>query len=177
MLGKLKKGISEFLLAAICLVMVLATSSAFAGQVSPSSSTSSSDRAYCVGSGYLYRTAPGTNNGQGICQFGNIWCDAHAFASGLCRPSTYGFTNSYGNYYPYYYGTYYPYGLNYGGSINSCRSYGGSVQSVHTPYGDVETCVSPSGTTMDLSGLYFGLYNGYLGNVWYDYASSFLNQP
>jgi len=173
MIGKLNKWRSGALLVGLCFVAVLATASLVAGQGSPSSSTSSSDRSYCVGMGYLYRTDPGINNGQGFCQFGNGWCDAHAFASGSCGASNSGFFNPYGYYYPYYYSTYYPFGLNYGGSINSCRSYGGSVQSIHTPYGDVDECVFPNGRTMDL----YGLYNGYLGDVWYNYAYSFLNPP
>jgi len=185
MTGRFNKWKLGFLFAGLCVVVVLATVLTVAGQstyslgsnapVSSASnpSTSSSDRAYCVGSGYLYRTAPGINNGQGFCQFGgNSWCDAHTFATGSCSPSTYGFYNPYGDYYPYYYSAY-PYGQNYGGSINSCQDYGGSVETIHTPYGDVDQCVLPNGSVMNPN----GLYNGYLGDNWNYWAYSFLNAP
>jgi len=185
MTGKLNKWKLGFLLAGLCVVVILATVLTVAGQGTYSSgsnapvssastpSTSSSDRAYCVGSGYLYRTAPGINNGQGFCQFGgNSWCDAHLFAIGSCSPSTYGFYNPYGYYYPYYYSTY-PYGQNYGGSITSCQDYGGSMETIHTPYGDVDQCVLPNGSVMNP----YGLYNGYLGDNWNYWAYSFLNAP
>jgi hypothetical protein len=190
MTGKLNKWKLGFLFAGLCTVVILATVLTVAGQGTYSSgsypsvssasgssastpSTSSSDRAYCVGLGYLYRSAPGINNGQGFCQFGgNSWCDAHTFATGSCSPSSYGFSNPYGNYYPYYYSAY-PYGQNYGGSINSCQDYGGSMQSIHTPYGDVNECVYPNGSPMNS----YGPYDGYLGDNWYYYAYNYLNSP
>lgn len=195
MTGKLNTWKMRFLFAGLCVALVLSSATTAAGQgtyssgsypqfssasgsPAPAASSSSSDRAYCVGQGYLYRTAPGINNGQGFCQFGGIsWCDAHAFATGSCSPSSYGFYNRYGYYYPYYYSVY-PYGLNYGGSINSCQDFGGSVKSIHTPYGDVNECVYPNGNVMDIySGFYGGPYDGYLGDNWNYFAYSFLNSP
>jgi putative hemolysin len=165
---------AKSLLAALCsVVAVLATASMAAGQGPLSSSTASTDRSYCVDMGYLYRTAPGINNGQGFCQFDGSWCDAHSFATGSCGTINSGFLNPYGYYYPYYYNAYYPYGLNYGGSIASCSSYNGSVQTIHTPYGDFDQCVLPDGRAIDL----YGLHNGYPGDVWYSTAYSFLNPP
>lgn len=187
MTGKLNNWKLGFLFAGLCIVAILATALTVAGQGTYSSgsnapvssasttSTSGSDRAYCVGAGYLYRTAPGINNGQGFCQFGgNSWCDAHTFATGSCSPSTYGFNNPYGYYYPYYYGIY-PSGLNYGGSIASCQDYGGRIESIHTPYGDVNQCVYPNGSPMNFYG--YGPYDGYLGDNWYYYAYNYLNSP
>jgi hypothetical protein len=163
---------AKSLLAALCFVAVLATASMAAGQGYPSSSNASTDRSYCVDLGYLYRTDPGINNGQGFCQFDSSWCDAHAFATGKCGTTTSGFFNPYGYYYPYY-SAYYPYGPNHGGLVASCSRYNGSVQTIHTPYGDVDQCVLPNGMVMDL----YGLYNGYLADSWYRTAYSFLNPP
>lgn len=131
--------------------------------------------------GYLYRTNPGVNGNQPICQFSDYsWCDANAFATGKCGASTSatGFYNPYGVYYPYFYD--YPYygGYTYprmtpGQSIDACTSAGGNVTSVHTPYGDVDVCRFPNGNIMDL----YGLSNGLLGDNWYYYAYSYLNAP
>ena len=190
MTGKLNRWKLGFLFTGLCIVVILASALTVAGQGTYSSgsypsvssasgsmastqSTSSSDRAYCVGLGYLYRTAPGIDNGQGFCQFGgNSWCDAHTFATGSCSPSSYGFHNPYGYYYPYYYSAY-PYGQNDGGSINSCQDYGGRVESIHTPYGDVNECVYPNGSAMN----FYGPNDGYLGDNWYYYAYNYLNSP
>lgn len=156
-------------------------SSAAYGSAAPASSTSSSDRTYCVSMGFLYRTNPGVNNNQPICQISDIsWCDANAFATGKCgaTTSTNGFYNPYGIYYPYYYD--YPYysGYSYPGqtpgqSIDACTSAGGNVSTVHTPYGDVDVCKFPNGNIMDL----YGMYDGLLGDNWYYYAYNYLNSP
>ena len=156
-------------------------SSATSGSAAPVSSSSGSDRTYCVSMGYLYRTTPGVNGGQPICQFSDYsWCDANAFSTGKCGASvgTNGFYNPYGNYYPYFYdypnynGYSYP-GVTPGGSIDACTSRGGVVSSVHTPYGDVDVCKFPNGNTMDL----YGMYNGIQGDNWYYYAYNYLNAP
>jgi hypothetical protein len=98
-------GIVSFWLVCYCVSSKLGLS----GSNVPSSATGS-DRTYCVGMGYLYRTTPGVNGGLPICQFSDYsWCDANAFPTGKCGTSTIadGFCNSYGNYYPYFYD--YPY--------------------------------------------------------------------
>jgi putative hemolysin len=156
-------------------------SSAPSGSNAPVSSTSGSDRTYCVSMGYLYRTNPGVNGNQPICQLSDYsWCDANAFATGKCGASigATGFNNSYGNYYPYFYD--YPYSNNYpytgttpGAAIDACTGSGGNVTNVHTPYGDVDVCKFPNGNIMDLN----GLYNGFSGDKWYYYAYNFLNAP
>lgn len=148
----------------------------------PATSTASSDRTYCVSMGYLYRTTPGVNGGQPICQFSDYsWCDANAFATGKCGAtnSANGFYNPYGTYYPYFYdyypyssGNYYP-GQTPGQAIDACTSAGGNITSVHTPYGDVDVCKFPNGSIMDL----YGMYNGLLGDNWYYYAYNYLNAP
>jgi putative hemolysin len=178
MISKSNQWKREFLLTGFCFAVVASIMLIAEGQVSynlgsstQGTSTTSSDRAYCIGSGYLYRTDPAINNGQGFCQFDGSWCDAHAFATGSCGASTSGFFNPYGYYYPYYYSVYYPSGMNY--STNSCSSYGGSIQTIHTPYGDVDRCILPNGNVLDLN----GLYDGYLGDSWYYWAYSFLNAP
>ena len=147
----------------------------------PVSSSSGSDRTYCVSMGYLYRTTPGVNGGQPVCQFSDYsWCDANSFTTGKCGANvgSNGFYNPYGNYYPYFndypYSSGYSYpGLTPGQSIDACTSRGGSVSSVHTPYGDVDVCKFPNGNIMDL----YGMYNGLLGDNWYYSAYNYLNAP
>jgi putative hemolysin len=142
------------------------------GSSASTPSTSSSDRAHCVGSGYLYKTTPDLNGGQPVCQFDDYnWCDANAFATGKCSIGANGFYNPYGIYYPYTYN--YPIRPTPGGANDACFSRGGNVRSVHTPYGDVDMCVLPDGSMIDL----YGLYNGYLGDEWEYFAYSFLNAP
>jgi putative hemolysin len=156
-------------------------SSAAYGSAVPASSTTSSARTYCVSMGYLYRTTPGANGNQPICQFSDYnWCDASAFANGKCGTgvSSNGFYNQYGNYYPYFYDNPYYTGYSYPGqtpgqAIDACTGSGGNVTSVHTPYGDVDVCKFPNGNIMDL----YGMYNGIQGDNWYSYAYNFLNAP
>jgi putative hemolysin len=134
-----------------------------------------SDQSYCVQSGYLYRTDPTVNNGKGICQFpDDSWCDAHAFAIGSCAPSLIVMYDPF--VYPsemldIYSNTISPVTLNQ--AIATCHNAGGEVQTVHSPYGDVDLCVFPNGSTVDLMGLYGGIYS----DSWHVYASSWLNAP
>jgi putative hemolysin len=125
---------------------------------------SSSDPAhsYCVKMGYLYKTSPGVNNGNGVCQFPDqSWCDAQAFYSGTCGPRL----------------NVNPFGPTiYSASIDPnqfCRNQGGSVRNVHTPYGDVLVCVFPDGSTCDLQSLSMGK----CGDHWFGYAYNWLNAP
>lgn len=159
----------DLLFAWSCIMILLAASVlTAAGQ---GSDTASQDRAFCVGTGQLYRTTPMLNMGQPICQFPDgSWCDAHAFATGQC---------SQGFYNPYFYNT--PQGtLDAAAASRMCRSSGGRVESVHTPYGDVDLCVFPDGSSVDLRALYngaSGIYNGTLRNDWFNYAYYWLNAP
>lgn len=124
-------------------------------------------RTYCVNSGYLYRTSPGMNAGQGFCEFPNKnWCDAQAFYTGSCGPSL---TPSIFPSYAVQTGTV--------GTISAeeiCRRSRGSLKSVHTPYGDISMCVLPDGTTCDMK----SLSEGRCGmDYWMIYAQSWLNAP
>ena len=91
MTGNFNIGKSWFKLAWLCVAVLLSICSLnVMGQVLD---TSGPDRAYCVGTGNLYATTPGMNNGKPVCQFAdNTWCDAHAFFTGNCS----------GNSSPYY---------------------------------------------------------------------------
>lgn len=152
---------------------------AVSGSTASVPSSPSSDRTYCVSMGYLYRTTPGVNGGQPICQFSDYsWCDANAYATGKCGANvgSNGFTNPYGYYYPYFYDYPYSNGYSYltpGQSVDACFGAGGKVSSVHTPYGDVDVCKLPNGNIMNL----YGMYNGLLGDNWYYSAYNFLNAP
>jgi putative hemolysin len=179
MKGKRNSRKSGLLVVGLFIAVVLTAGVAIvAGQ---GSSSSGSDRTYCVSMGYLYRTTPGANGGQPICQFSDTsWCDANAFATGKCSASvsSNGFYNPYGNYYPYFYD--YPYSSGYsypgqtpGATIDACTSGGGTISSVHTPYGDVDVCKFPNGNIMDL----YGMYNGIRSDNWYYYAYNWLNSP
>jgi putative hemolysin len=123
--------------------------------------------AYCVKMGYLYKSSPGLNNGEGVCQFSDqSWCDAQAFYSGACGPRL----NA--NAFPVqYYGP--TMNVVSGDASQLCRSRGGTVRSVHTPYGDVLMCVFPDGTTCDLQ----ALATGRCGDKWFTYAYNWLNAP
>lgn len=162
----------NFLFAGFCIAILIAASALTAAGAGPDAS--SQDRASCVGMGHLYRTTPGFNNGQPICQFlDGSWCDAHAFATGQCFPG------SYGPYNPYIYNI--PQRtLNLADASQICRNTGGRVENVHTPYGDVDLCVFPDGSSVDLRALYYGAYgtyNGALRDDWFHYAYWWLNAP
>jgi putative hemolysin len=195
MKGKLNLRISGLLVVGLFIAVVLVIGVAtVAGQgtyslgsnessssAATATSSSGSDRTYCVSMGYLYRTSPGINGGQPICQFSDYsWCDASDFATGKCSANigANGFYNPYGNYYPYfyeypYYNGYYYSGLTPGESIDACTSAGGTISSVHTPYGDVDVCKLPNGDIIDL----YGMYSGILGDNWYYHAYNWLNAP
>ena len=131
--------------------------------------------------GYLYRTTPGVNGGQPICQFSDYsWCDANAFATGKCGANigSNGFYNPTATTIHTSTTILTPAAIRIldrllAQSIDACTSGGGSVSSVHTPYGDVDVCKFPNGNIMDL----YGMYNGLLGDNWYYYAYNFLNAP
>ncbi len=150
--------------------------------------TSGPDSAYCTGNGYLYTTQPGVNNGTAICQFPDgTWCDAHKYFTGDCAASTnvpynpglYNPANPYTYSNPYTYNN--PQGaLDIADASKTCQKYGGVVQRVHTSYGDVNMCVFPTGSYVDLMGLYNSVNGGYIGfpaDNWYYYAYSWLNAP
>jgi putative hemolysin len=124
-------------------------------------------RSYCVKSGYLYSTSPGTNGGQGMCVFPDkSWCDCQAFFQGDCR------RNLKPNILPGY--------VSESGSTwtqsaaSICMSSGGSLRSVHTPYGDITVCAFPDGRTCDLNSLAEGRCGG---DRWLAYARSWLDAP
>ena len=149
MTGNFNIGKSWFKLTWLCIVVLLNTCSLnVMGQVAD---TSGPDRAYCVGTGNLYATTPGINNGKPVCQFaGNAWCDAHAFFTGNCTGSTS----------PYYAGYNTPMSaLDIADATKTCNTQGGQVQNVHTPYGDVNLCVFPDGASVDLRSLSRAVYN------------------
>jgi putative hemolysin len=135
---------------------------------------SDENRSYCVKMGYLYRSSPTVNNGQGYCVFpSGGWCDANAFRSGTCGPRPFPSLISVD-----YYG---PYGDRSASAYGVCQGRGGQIRNVHTPYGDTTFCVLPNGSTIDLRSLYGGLGGyrwGYNSDyAWYYYAQSWLNAP
>ncbi|GEM_PF-1183737 len=156
MTGNFNIGKSWSKLAWLCIAVLLSTCSLnVMGQVVD---TSGPDRAYCVGTGNLYATTPGINNGKPVCQFaGNAWCDAHAFFTGNCTGSTS----------PHYAGYNTPMSaLDIADATKTCQTRGGQVQNVHTPYGDVNLCVFPDGTSVDLRSLSRVVYsNGINGGM------------
>ncbi|MDD1762028.1 MAG: DUF333 domain-containing protein [Methanothrix sp.] len=146
----------------ILALFCLATVCCVTAQVSTDSA-----RTHCVSSGYLYRTSPSLNGGQGICSFpDNSWCDANEFYNGSCGPSLSP------NIVPGY--------AIVTGSTGTpsvqdiCRSSGGRMKSVHTPYGDIAMCVFPDGTTCDAKAISEGRCGA---DYWTIYAQSWLNAP
>lgn len=123
-------------------------------------------RSYCVSMGYLYRTSPGINGGQPICEFPDkAWCDAAAYYRGTCSrvlspnivPAyVYGPTDQYAT------------------PTRICLSRGGYLQNVHTPYGDVNICVFPNGEKCDLQSLARGACGV---DYWTVYARNWLDAP
>jgi putative hemolysin len=190
MTGKFENCIFGFLLAGLCIALFFAClPSIAAGQAID---TSGPDRAYCISMGYLYTSSPGVNGGKGVCQFpDNSWCDAHSFFIGNCS------ANANIGYNPYNYNSAQG-ALDIADATKACQKNGGKVQNVHTSYGDVNLCVFPDGSTIDLRGLYNGIYGGYYSgpyngyyngpyssyyngiygpNNWYYWAYSWLNAP
>jgi len=138
----------------------------FSGLAAAQDASSDQAHSYCVKMGYLYRTSPGLNGGQGICEFPDkSWCDAQAFYAGTCGPRLYP------RVLPSVYSS--PGGVWSGDAAGLCQSRGGTIKSVHTPYGDVLMCVFPDGTTCDLQ----GLASGRCGDKWFIYAYNWLNAP
>ncbi len=134
-----------------------------------SAAASSDDpaRSYCVRSGYLYRAAPGLNNGMGICEFSDkSWCDAQAFYAGECGPNRIPWTST---------SYQYPAAGTWNSTISQmCSERGGMLQEVHTPYGDMVLCVLPGGQTCSPESLYSG---SCWQDDWLTYARSWLNAP
>lgn len=124
-------------------------------------------RTHCVSSGYLYRTSPSLNGGQGICSFpDNSWCDANEFYQGSCGPSLSP------NIVP---GYAFETGSTKAASMQEiCLASGGKIKSVHTPYGDINVCVFPDGTTCDAKAISEGRCGA---DYWMIYAQSWLNAP
>ena len=152
------------LLAGLCIMAFLIVSLM---PVLAQSSDSDPARSYCVKMGYLYKTSPGTNGGQGICEFPDkAWCDAQAYYSGTCNrvlsPHIYP---------AYVYGSD---GRYVAPAAQLCLGRGGNLQSVHTPYGDVTMCVFPDGGTCDLQSLARGTCGT---DYWSVYARSWLDAP
>jgi putative hemolysin len=124
-------------------------------------------RSYCVKSGYLYSTSPGTNDGQGMCTFPDkSWCDSRAFFQGACSRSL--TPNILPGYVSESESTYTQ------SAATICRSSGGILRSVHTPYGDITMCAFPDGRTCDLKSLAEGRCGG---DSWLVYARSWLDAP
>jgi putative hemolysin len=138
--------------------------------VAANSDTSAESRTNCVSMGYLYRTSPAVNNGQGYCVFPDgSWCDASAFQSGECGPRPFN---------PFIAVDYY--GQTGDRSVlasSVCLDRGGQLRTVHTPYGDTILCAFPDGSTVDLGSLYGGQWGYDSGYAWDYYAQSWLNAP
>ncbi len=127
------------------------------------SAAEDASHSYCVKMGYLYRSSPGINGGQGICEFPDkTWCDAQAYYTGRCGPSlSPNFVSI-------------PYSTQGISASTLCSNAGGWLESVHTPYGDVTVCTFPNGRTCDIQSLYNGMCGG---DNWFRYANSWLNAP
>jgi len=151
------------LLASLCIMAFLFASPHVMGQ----GSAPDSARSYCVSMGNLYKTSPGINGGQGVCEFPDrSWCDAQAYYKGTCdrvlSPHIYP---------DYVYGSD---GRYVASTTQLCQGSGGRLRSVHTPYGDVTLCVFPNGGTCDLQ----SLARGTCGiDYWRVYARSWLDAP
>lgn len=151
-MNKLITGKKKFLFAWFGIGILLALSTITVVWADPNS-------AYCVKMGYLYRTTPSLNDGNGICQFPDgTWCDAHEFFKGDCRPASYASYGSFSMRRPV-------------DASSMCSQYGGRIHYVHTIYGDVPLCVLPDGSTIELAP-----YSG-LSDAWAHYAYNWLNAP
>jgi putative hemolysin len=160
MRNSVKRWTASLLAVVICIMAFLAI---LLPQAAASGPAANPAQGYCVQMGYLYRSSPSINNGQGICEFPDkTWCDAQAFYAGQCGPRL--FPNPIPS---------------SGSTLNPsastlCRNAGGQLENVHTPYGDVVLCVFPNGRTCDIQSLYYGMCGG---DDWLRYASSWLNGP
>ncbi len=126
-------------------------------------SDADSARNYCVQMGYLYRSSPSTNDGQGVCEFPDkTWCDCQAYYQGQCSPRlSPNLMMGTG-------------GISAPTASTLCQNSGGRLESVHTPYGDVTLCVFPNGRTCDIQSLYNGMCGG---DDWLRYTRSWLDGP
>jgi putative hemolysin len=160
MRNSVKKGMASLFVVMLCILAFLAI---LLPQSMAEGSAADAAHNYCVQMGYLYRSSPSMNNGQGICEFQDkTWCDAQAFYAGQCGPRLYPSPIS-----------------SSGSTLNPsasalCRNAGGHLENVHTPYGDVVLCVFPNGRTCDIQSLYNGMCGG---DDWLRYAGSWLNGP
>jgi putative hemolysin len=139
MRNSVKKGMASLLVVMLCILAFLAI---LLPQSMAEGFAADAAHNYCVQMGYLYRSSPSMNNGQGICEFQDkTWCDAQAFYAGQCGPRLY------------------PSPISSSGSTlnpsasSLCRNAGGHLENVHTPYGDVVLCVFPNGRTCDIQSL------------------------
>ncbi len=156
-----KTSITGALLVSLCILAFMFTISQVAAQETDPA------RSYCVSMGYLYKTSPGINGGQPICEFPDkSWCDAQAFYNGNCE------RHLSPRIYPEY--AYSSDGRYVASAEQLCRNSGGRLQSVYTPYGDVTMCVFPNGATCDLQSLARGNCGG---DYWRVYARSWLDAP
>lgn len=146
--------------AGLYVLILMAVSLPLVGASSPAEDAAHS---YCVQMGYLYRSSPGLNGGQGVCEFPDkTWCDAQAYYMGQCGPRLS----------PNFMTV--PDSTWSASAFTLCRNAGGRLESVHTPYGDVTLCVFPDGRTCDIHSLSTGMCGG---DSWFRYAQSWLNAP
>ncbi len=160
MRNRIKKQMASLLVVGLCILAFLAIG---LSQVAAEGSAADAAHSHCVQMGYLYKSSPGMNNGQGICEFPDkTWCDAQAFYTGQCGPRlSPNLVSSSGN-------------MLSPSASTLCQNAGGYLRSVHTPYGDVTLCVFPNGRTCDIQSLYNGMCGG---DGWLGYAQSWLNAP
>lgn len=157
---KSKKGPAVSGMAGLCILALMAAVIPLAAAQSASEEAAHS---YCVKMGYLYRTSPSMNNGQGVCEFPDkTWCDAQAYHAGRCGPSL--SSNALTR----------PYITSSISDQALCSRNGGRLESVHTPYGDVMLCVFADGRACDIQSLRSGRCGG---DNWLRYAESWLNAP
>jgi putative hemolysin len=156
------KILTAFIILAMFCLSTLCCATALAAQAS-----TDPVRTHCVSSGYLYRTTPSLNGGQGICSFpDNSWCDANEFYNGSCGPRL---TPNILPGYAFATGS-----TKVASMQEICISSGGRIKSVHTPYGDIAICVFPDGTTCDAKAISEGRCGA---DYWTIYAQSWLNAP
>lgn len=156
----IKRGISILPVVGLYILAFLAVGLPLVAADSP---TADPAHSYCVQMGYLYRSTPGLNGGQGVCEFPDrTWCDAQAYYMGQCGPSL---SPNFMSIPDSTWST---------SASTLCSNAGGRLESVHTPYGDVTLCVFPNGRTCDIQSLSNGMCGG---DNWFRYAQSWLNAP